>query len=159
MSASSTNRNLCLKKKLQSTTNHIIYICVCIQTDNYSHFIYISYTHDHIHTHMLTHSYTLNVVYSHDDTQKTLCRSSLFLTQFIYHTNFYSTYTYIILYSYTYVCVYIYIYPPTFLMAYLTPSLPWCHLKTTIKSEKFETLKLFCLLFRTGTWKDLYQNA
>ena len=33
----------------------------------------------------------------------------------------------------------------------LTPSLPQHHLKTTNKSVKFETLKPFCLLFRTGT--------
>ena len=29
----------------------------------------------------------------------------------------------------------------------LTPSLPRCHLKTTHKVAKFETLQLFCLLF------------
>ena len=29
----------------------------------------------------------------------------------------------------------------------LTPSLPWCHLKTTSNSEKFQTLKPFCFLF------------
>ena len=28
----------------------------------------------------------------------------------------------------------------------LTPSLPWCHFKTTNKSAKFETIKPFCLL-------------
>ena len=32
----------------------------------------------------------------------------------------------------------------------LNPSLPWCHLKMTNKSAKFETLKPFCLLFHTG---------
>jgi len=30
----------------------------------------------------------------------------------------------------------------------LTPSLPWCHLKTTNKSAKSETVQHFCLLFR-----------
>ena len=29
----------------------------------------------------------------------------------------------------------------------LTPSLPWCHFKTTNKSTKFETLNCFCLKF------------
>ena len=29
----------------------------------------------------------------------------------------------------------------------LTPSLPWCHLKTTSKSAKCETFNCFCLLF------------
>ena len=29
----------------------------------------------------------------------------------------------------------------------LTPSLPWCHLKTTNKSRKFEVLKPFCMFF------------
>ena len=29
----------------------------------------------------------------------------------------------------------------------LTPSLPWCHFKTTNKCAKFETFKLFCLSF------------
>ena len=32
----------------------------------------------------------------------------------------------------------------------LTPSLPRCHLKTTDKNARFETLKPFCFLFRTG---------
>ena len=32
----------------------------------------------------------------------------------------------------------------------LTPSVPWCHLKTTIKSAKLETLQPFCFLCRTG---------
>ena len=32
----------------------------------------------------------------------------------------------------------------------LTSSLLWCHLKTTIKSVKFETFQPFCFLFRTG---------
>ena len=41
----------------------------------------------------------------------------------------------------------------------LTPSLPWCHLKTTNKSVKSETLKPFCFRFCTGMWKDLHQNA
>ena len=41
----------------------------------------------------------------------------------------------------------------------LTPSLPWCHLKTTNTSSKSETLKPFCLLFRTGMWKDFHRNA
>ena len=39
------------------------------------------------------------------------------------------------------------------------PSLPWCHLKTTNKSVKSETFKGFCLLFRTGMWKDFHQNT
>ena len=43
--------------------------------------------------------------------------------------------------------------------ALLTPSLPWCHLKTTMKSAKFETLQPFCLLFRTGERTDFHQNA
>ena len=29
----------------------------------------------------------------------------------------------------------------------LTPSLPWCHLKTTNKSAKYKTLNCFCLYF------------
>ena len=41
----------------------------------------------------------------------------------------------------------------------LTPSLPWCHLKTVHKSVKFETFKLFCLLFCTGMSKDFHQNV
>ena len=41
----------------------------------------------------------------------------------------------------------------------LTPSLPWRHLKTTNKSVKSETLKPFCLLFCTGTWRDFHQNT
>ena len=40
----------------------------------------------------------------------------------------------------------------------LTPSLPWCHFKTTNNSAKFETSQPFCLL-RTGMWKDFHQNA
>ena len=36
-----------------------------------------------------------------------------------------------------------------------TPSLPWCHLKTT--SVKSETLQGFCLLFHTCMWKDFHQ--
>ena len=32
----------------------------------------------------------------------------------------------------------------------LTPSLPWCHLKTTHKSEKFETICLFVFFFALG---------
>ena len=36
----------------------------------------------------------------------------------------------------------------------LTPSLPWCHLKTTSKSAKFETLK--ASRFHTNTWKDFF---
>jgi len=34
-------------------------------------------------------------------------------------------------------------------VVFLTPSLPWCHLKTTNKRAKFETFEPFCLLF---TW-------
>jgi len=45
------------------------------------------------------------------------------------------------------------------LQVFLTPSLPWCHLKMTSKSVKFENLKPFCFLFRTGMWKDFYQNT
>ena len=41
----------------------------------------------------------------------------------------------------------------------LTPSLSWCHLKTTNKSAEFETLNCFCLLFRTGVWKDFHRNT
>ena len=41
----------------------------------------------------------------------------------------------------------------------LTPSMPWCHLKTTNKSMKFETLKPFCFLFCNGMWKNFHQNA
>ena len=40
----------------------------------------MSYSHDHMYTHMLTHSYTLNVVYSHDDTLIILYRNSRFLS-------------------------------------------------------------------------------
>ena len=29
----------------------------------------------------------------------------------------------------------------------LTPSLPWCHLKMTTKSVKFESFKTFCFYF------------
>ena len=32
-------------------------------------------------------------------------------------------------------------------------------MKTTNQSAKFETLKAFCLLFRTGVWKDFYQKV
>ena len=40
----------------------------------------------------------------------------------------------------------------------LTPSLPWwwCHFKTTNKTTKSETH--FCLLFRTGMWKDYHKT-
>ena len=41
----------------------------------------------------------------------------------------------------------------------LTPPLPWCHLKTTTKSAKFETRKPFSFLFGTGVRKDFHQNA
>ena len=41
----------------------------------------------------------------------------------------------------------------------LTPSLIRCHLKTTNTIGTFETLKHFCLLFRTGMWKGFHQNA
>ena len=41
----------------------------------------------------------------------------------------------------------------------LTLSLPWCHLNTTHKSAKFETVKPFGFLFRTGMWKDFDHNA
>ena len=41
----------------------------------------------------------------------------------------------------------------------LTPSLPWCHLKPTNTIAKFETLTHFCLLFRTGMWKNFQQNS
>ena len=40
----------------------------------------------------------------------------------------------------------------------LTPSLS-CHLKATNKSAEFETLNCFCLLFRTGMWKNFHRNA
>ena len=36
-------------------------------------------------------------------------------------------------------------------------SLPWCHLKRTNKSPKFETLMPF--LFCTSMWKDFHQNV
>ena len=55
--------------------------------------------------------------------------------------------------------------PPTFLChwsiadVFLTPSLPWCHLKMTVKSVKLETLQPFCFLFCSGMWKDFHQNA
>ena len=39
----------------------------------------------------------------------------------------------------------------------VTPSLPWCHLKTT-NSVTFETIRPFRLLLRTGMWKDFHQN-
>ena len=38
----------------------------------------------------------------------------------------------------------------------LTPSLPWCHLKATNKRAKFETLRPFRLLIRTGMWTDFF---
>ena len=41
----------------------------------------------------------------------------------------------------------------------LTPSLPWCHLKTTNKSAKLEILQLFCFLFRSGFGEDFHQNS
>ena len=41
----------------------------------------------------------------------------------------------------------------------LTPSRPWCHLKMTNKSAKFETVNCFCLLFRTGMEKDFHRNT
>ena len=44
----------------------------------------------------------------------------------------------------------------------LTPSLPWCHLKTNKQNAKSETLRPFCLLFctgKSGMWKDFHQNA
>ena len=41
----------------------------------------------------------------------------------------------------------------------LTPSLPRCHLKSIIKSAKFETFKFFCFLASTGVLKDFHQNA
>ena len=56
------------KTFLLSTNTHI-YICVCIHTDNEFHLIYISYSQARIYAHMLTNSYDLNVVYSHEDTQ------------------------------------------------------------------------------------------
>ena len=40
----------------------------------------------------------------------------------------------------------------------LTPSMPWCHLKTAIKSAKFETLKPLRFLFHTGMWKDFIKT-
>ena len=40
-----------------------------------------------------------------------------------------------------------------------TPSLPWCHFKTTNKSVTLETLNCFCLLFCTGLWKDFHRNT
>ena len=56
-------------------------VCVCVHTDHSFHLTDISYTQGHIiYTHMLTHSYTLNVVYSHDDTQKILYINSHLLS-------------------------------------------------------------------------------
>ena len=46
-----------------------------------------------------------------------------------------------------------------YIRARLTPSLPWCHLKTAIKSAILETLKAFRFLFRTFMWKDFHKNA
>ena len=43
--------------------------------------------------------------------------------------------------------------------ASLTPSMPWCCLKTDNKSAKFGALNCFCLLFHTGVWKDFHQNT
>jgi len=45
------------------------------------------------------------------------------------------------------------------LVLVLTPSLPWCHVKTTDKSAKFETLKPLWFPFRQGMWTDFHQNA
>ena len=44
---------------------------------------------------------------------------------------------------------------PTF-WTLLTLLLPRCHLRTTNKRTKFETLKPFCLLFRTDVRKDFH---
>ena len=41
----------------------------------------------------------------------------------------------------------------------LTPSLPWCHLKTTTKRAKFKTFKPLCVIFRTGMWKGFRHNV
>ena len=38
----------------------------------------------------------------------------------------------------------------------LIPWLPWCYLKTTNKSARFETFKPFCFLFLTSMWKDFH---
>lgn len=54
--------------------------------------ICISYTPDIIYAQILTHSYTLNVVYLHDNTQKNLYKNSRMPsdTRFSYHTHFHS---------------------------------------------------------------------
>ena len=41
----------------------------------------------------------------------------------------------------------------------LTTLLPWCHLKTTIKSAKCENLKAFLFLFCACIWKDFHWNG
>ena len=41
----------------------------------------------------------------------------------------------------------------------LTPSQPRCHLKTTTKSEKSESLKAFSFLFCTRMWKDFHHKT
>ena len=40
---------------------------------------------------------------------------------------------------------------------FLTPSLPWCHLKMTSKSVKLKLLEHFCFLFHSGTWKEFHK--
>ena len=54
--------------------------------------ICISYMQDFIYAQKLTHSYTLNVVYLHDNAQKGLYKNSCILsdTWFSYHTHFHS---------------------------------------------------------------------
>ena len=47
-------------------------------------------------------------------------------------------------------------YLPGLIFFHLTPSLPWCHLKTTHESAQFETFKPFCFLFGAGRWKDFH---
>ena len=49
--------------------------CICIHTHSQFHQIYISYTQDHMHTHLLKYSYCLNVMDEQSDTHKTLYRS------------------------------------------------------------------------------------
>ena len=56
--------------------------------------------------------------------------------------------------------IYIYIEREREREPYLTPSLPWYHLKTTFKSVKFETHKPFWRVpLCISTWRDFHQNA
>ena len=74
-----TNKQTTTKTHFICSYQTTVYVCVCIPTENLFHLIYISYSQDHIYTHMLTHSYSLNDVYLHDDTQNILYRISRLL--------------------------------------------------------------------------------